>query len=164
MTRSLLLAALLLLPLSAFAQTRIDLGVSVGQQSYQNSQLDPRYLPGVDLTASRNHFAAQVAVEYADVSDVDGHLVAVHGDVLYRIPFARTWLFAIGGGPSYLYSGESVSDFTANAEAELAWQPAKFGVFARVRAYDYSLTAFRAGESGPNGPALYVGARWKLTR
>jgi hypothetical protein len=163
MTRSLALFALLL-PLSAFAQTRIDLGVSVGRQPYRNFVLNPRYLPGFDVLASRNHFAADVAIEYADVSDVDGHLYALHGDVLYRIPFARTWVFAVGGGPSYLYTGETISDFTANAEAELAWQPARFGVFARVRAYDYSLTAFRAGESGPNGPALYLGARWTPRR
>ncbi|MBV8517110.1 MAG: hypothetical protein JO197_06855 [Acidobacteria bacterium] len=164
MTRWLTLSALLLLSLAASAQTRIDLGVSLGQQPYSNTILDPRYLPGVDVTATHNHLVAQLAIEYADISDVDGHLYALHGDALYRIPFASTWSFAIGGGPSYLYSGESVSEFTVNGEAELAWQRDRFGVFGRVRAYDYSLTGFRVRESGPNGPAVYLGARWTLQR
>jgi len=151
---------LLLVALPLSAQTTIDIGAAVGQQSYAASTDDSRVLTGADLLARRGNAGLHVAVEYADLTE-EGALFVFHPDLVYRRPFGSFALMA-GAGPTLMNVGGSGSGLTWNAELELERRFGRVGVFGRVRHYDYGLERDRAGESGPDGPAIYVGVRFQI--
>jgi hypothetical protein len=156
---------LLLLVLAAsaplIAQTRLEVGVSIGQQSYASSADDPRVLTGMDFLAAGNTFGAHVAGEYADLSE-EGALVAVHVDGVYRREWASGFSFLAGAGPSIISIGSS--SLSWNAELEVARRLGRWSILARLRQYDFDLPRDREGEAGPAGPAVYVGTRIALRR
>jgi hypothetical protein len=162
---SLVLATLLLAPLSLFAQTQIDTGVALGRQPYENDLDNPRYLPSLELLVRRNAIGGHVAVEYTDLQDI-GAMVALHLDAIYRR--GERFFFLAGAGPTVVNTGsaanDGTNDVTWNAELEVgrAWRRAE--VFLRARHYDHSHELFRSRPASPNGPAIYVGARFALRR
>jgi hypothetical protein len=151
-----LFLSLLALPLSA--QTVIDVGASVGEQSYESYADDPRILPGVELLARRGAWGLHLAGEYVDLTE-ESALIVVHPDLVYRWTLPAHFAVSIGGGPTLTNVGGSGGGVTWNAELELERRWSRAAVFARVRHYDFGLARSRGGESGPNGPAVYVGFR-----
>ncbi|PYQ26360.1 MAG: hypothetical protein DMF56_24720 [Acidobacteria bacterium] len=157
---------LLLTPLSLFAQTRIDAGVALGRQPYENSLDNPRYLPSADLLVRRHSFGGHVAVEYTDLQDI-GAMVALHLDAIYRHD-GNQFFFLAGAGPTVVNTGSAANygsnivTWNAEVEAGHSWQRAE--VFLRVRQYDHSHELFRSQPASPSGPAIYVGARFALRR
>jgi hypothetical protein len=162
MSRPRLVLALLILLIAATAaaQTRIDAGLSVGQQAYAAQEDDPRYLPGVELLFRRGVWGGQLAADYADLSAAEGPLVAIHTNVVRRFGSDR-WFATIGGGPTWIWRN-SPKDVTWNAAGEVGHAWNRVEVFARLRHYDYELPSFRAGDAGPDGPAFHLGMRFRL--
>jgi len=154
--RPFLLLSLLTFPLSA--QTTIDIGASVGQQPYANPSDDPRYLPGIELLARRGAAGVHLAIEYADLTE-ESALIVIHPDLVYRWTLPAHFAASIGAGPTLTNVGGSGGGLTWNAELELERRWSRAALFARIRQYDFSLERSRGGESGPNGPAVYVGFR-----
>src|SRR5947209_10197312 len=150
--RRVLLLSLLLPVQSLLAQTHIQVGAAVGQQSYESTIDDPRTLTSLEVLALRHNTGLQVAVEYADLSE-EGPLFVVHPDLVYHWPLGPSFGALVGGGPTFAYPGGSGGGLTWNAEVELEYRWSKLAVFARLRQYDYGLPRFREGEAGPNGPA-----------
>jgi hypothetical protein len=148
---------ILALPLSA--QSHRSAGFSVGQQPYENFVDDPRYLPGVEVLLRGRTAGLHVALEYTDLEEVSA-FIALHPDIVARwSPSAHTFVMAGAGPTIYSFGGESLST-TWNAEAEVGVLFGRMEVFARVRYYDFALHQTRGGEDGPDGPAIYAGARW----
>lgn len=145
----------------ALAQTAIDLGAAVGQQSYESSSDDPRVLTSLEILARRGAMGVHMAVEYADLTE-EGALFVFHPDLVYRWALPANVVLMFGGGPTIANVGGSGGGLTWNAELELEKRWRKTALFARVRQYDYGLPRFRAGESGPNGPAVYAGVRFNV--
>lgn len=159
--RSFLAFVLLLIAAAAQAQTHIDVGLSLGEQSYAAHEDNPRHLPGVELLLRRGAWGGHVAVEYADLSVAEGPLVAIHMDAVRRFGSGR-WIATLGLGPTLIVRNNP-KEVVWNAEGELAYGWRRADLFARVRHYDYEAKEFRFGsEAGPSGPALYLGVRFKL--
>lgn len=148
----------LLLPVaSRAAETRVAIGTFIGQQSYRSYLDDPRVLSGLELLVLRAPLGLHVAGEYADV-DEHGALLVEHVDVVYQHALPQHFSLMLGGGPTFVNTGK----VTWNLEGELARRFGRVDVFARVRQFDFELQSERGGESGPNGPAIYVGLRLAL--
>ena len=151
---------LLSLATSLSAQTRIDLGVAVGMQSYESYEDDPRVLTGAEILAQHNALGAQVAFEYADLAFI-GALYVTHADVFYRHALGRRFLLLVGAGPTYVSLDMHGSEITWNAQADVTWRFRRAEVFARLRQYDYDRSS--PGESAsPDGPAVSIGMRFKV--
>lgn len=157
-TLVLLLVALASLPL--FAQTSLDLGVAVGQQSYADTIDDPRILTGAEALVRRGNAGLHVALEYADLSE-EGALLVLHPDLVYRWPLGSFGLTA-GAGATYAYIDGPEGGLTWNAEVELDRRFGRATVFGRVRHYDYELPRRFGFDAGPTGPAVYVGVRFNV--
>ncbi len=140
-----------------------SVGGSVGIQSYQAAVDDPRVLSSIELLARRGNTGVHIAVEYTDLSQ-EGALIAVHPDFIYFQPLGEKVFLSLGAGPTFTAPGTSTFATTWNAELELGVIAGRAEIFGRVRHYDYSLARFREGESGPNGPAIYAGVRFRLGR
>ena len=164
MTRVTLSLALLLTLLSSIslsAQTRIDAGVAIGRQSYAPASGEsPRVLTSLEVLARRGAFGLQVAGEYAD--HPEGALMVVHPDLIYRREFAQRWFALAGAGLTNATIGGAGHRTTWNAEAELGLRSSRSDIFIRVRQFDFKLQRFRQGDLGPDGPAVYVGARFRI--
>src|SRR5881394_1738065 len=96
----------LLLANHLLAQTSIDVGASVGQQSYESSADDPRVLTSLDLLARRGAAGVQIAVDYADLTE-EGALFVFHPDLVYRWALPANVTLMAGGGPTFAYPGGS---------------------------------------------------------
>jgi hypothetical protein len=155
------LPLLLLLASASFAQTRIDAGIAIGSQSYEQSSLSPRVLTSPDVLLVRGTYGLHAALDYADLAEV-GHLFATHVDLVYRRPIGNGFVFLAGAGPTFIQAGDISSDWAANAEVEIGRQWSQAELFARVRYYDFKAEGFREGAS-PKGPALYLGMRFKVS-
>ena len=156
-----LVLVVLLISAAAQAQTHVDIGLSLGQQSYAANEDNPRYLPGIELLVRRGAWGGHVAVEYADLSAAEGPLVAIHTDAVRRFG-SGSWIATLGLGPTLIIRNNP-KEVVWNAEAELAYAWRRADVFARVRHYDYEAQEFRFGrDAGPSGPAAYLGVRFKL--
>lgn len=157
---ALLILLIFLTAAAAPAQTRIDVGLSAGRQSYAALEDDPRYLPGVELLVRRGAWGGHLAADYADLSAAEGPLVAVHTNVVRRFGSDR-WFATLGAGPTWIWRN-SPKDVVWNVagEAGRAWD--RVEVLVRVRHYDYELPAFRARDAGPDGPALCLGIRFRI--
>lgn len=83
----------------------------------------------------------------------------IHPDLVYRWTLPAHFAVSIGAGPTLTNVGGSGGGLTWNAELELERRWSRTAVFAHVRQYDFGLERSRGGESGPNGPAVYVGFR-----
>jgi hypothetical protein len=162
-SRWFLVLLLLSLPTVLNAQTRIDAGIAIGLQSHESSSDSPRVLSSADVLARRGNIGAHLAVEYADLTQL-GAMVATHLNLVYRHALGGHYAFLAGAGPTYVYNGEFDSETTWNAEAELARTWPRTDLFARVRWYDYSFERFRDRPASPNGPAVYLGVRFRLTQ
>jgi hypothetical protein len=158
--QSLFIAFLLVLSVAAAsAQTHMDVGFSVGAQSYEAALDNPRVLTSAEVLVQRRALGFHVAVEYADLSE-EGALIALHPDLVYRL--AGESFFAVAGvGPTFVSPGSGRRK-TWNVEVEAGFRWRRAEVFGRVRQYDYDLMRDRGGESGPNKPAAYVGARFRI--
>src|SRR5436190_19433864 len=100
-----LLTILALLPIQRLAaQVTVDVGVAVGEQSYESSSDDPRVLTSVELLARRGATGVHLALEYADLSE-EGALIVVHPDLVYRWALGSNFAVMIGGGPTYANVG-----------------------------------------------------------
>src|SRR5437870_6735215 len=130
--RRLALIILALLPMQRLvAQTTIDVGVAVGEQSYESTIDDPRVLTSVELLARRGTTGVHLAAEYADLSE-EGALFVIHPDLVYRWALGSSFGAMIGGGPTYANVGGSGGGLTWNAEVELEGRRGRTGIFARV--------------------------------
>lgn len=154
---------LLLSPIIASAQNVVSVGAAIGMQSYQSSIDDPHVLSSLDLLLRRGNAGVHVAVEYADLSE-EGALIVIHPDLVYRQTVGQKGFLLFGAGPTFTSPGTSSFATTWNVELELGKTFGRTDLFARVRQYDYSLPRFREGEAGPKGPAVYIGARFRLGR
>lgn len=155
------LALLFFSSLPLAAQTRVAAGLSIGSQSYAAHEDNPRYLPGLELLVHRRAWGGHLAAEYADLSVGEGPLVAIHTDVVHRIGDDR-FSVLLGAGPTLILRN-SPKDVVWNAEIDASYGWSRAEVFARLRYYDYELEEFRfGGDAGPDGPAVYVGMRFKL--
>jgi hypothetical protein len=154
------LVTLLVVDRVAAQTTAVDIGAAVGRQSYADSLDDPRILTSLDLVARRGSAGIELAVEYADLSE-EGALVVAHPDIVYRWQLPANFALLAGAGPTWVSVGAfDGSQISWNAEIEIERRWRRFALFGRVRQYDYDLPRFR--ESGPDGPAMYVGFRVKM--
>ena len=160
MIRSLVFLLALGFTLPLFAQTRMDAGVFLGQQGYENVSDDPRLLPGVELMLRRDPWNVQLALEYADLTQQSG-LFTTHANVLYRWKLGERFALLAGAGATYLFSETESGRFTGNASGELAYDAGRIEMFARVRSFDFDYSGFRV-HSSPSGPAFYLGARFQI--
>jgi hypothetical protein len=148
------------------AQTKIDAGVAFGLQPYENRGESPRGLPSADLLVRGDALGAHLAVEYTDLPQI-GAMVAVHLDAVYRR--GERDFFLAGAGPTIVNTGSADSNgsnvVTWNAELEVGRAFRRAEVFFRLRQYDYDgIERFRDQPASPNGPAIYIGARFALRR
>lgn len=162
MIRPLILSIVLLAPLPLLAQSRIDAGVSIGQQGYENFSDDPRVLTSIEMLVRRDPIDFQVALEYANLADA-GMLFALHNNVLYRYELGTSLAVMGGVGGTYLNIGTESGRLTWNASAEVAYHWNRAEVFARVRQYDFTVDGFRSHTS-PDGPAVNLGIRFAVRR
>ena len=162
MIRPLVLIVALVVTLSLLAQSRIDAGVSIGQQGYENYSDDPRVLTSIETLMRRDPFNVQVALEYANLADA-GKMFALHNSVLYRYELGSNFAVIGGAGATYLNIGTESGRLTWNASAEVAYHWDRAEVFARVRQYDFTVDGFRSHTS-PEGPAVYLGMRFVVRR
>ena len=161
MMRSLVLAAVFMAA-AVPARAAIDAGFAIGQQRYPGYDDHDKVVSDLDILFRGQRFGLHAVGEYADLTTVDGPLIAVHPDLVYRVPAGKfRWMF--GAGPSFIRVGSTVTETTWNGEAELARAVGKTDLFARVRFYDFSISDTRAGEAGPNGPVISIGVRFRLT-
>lgn len=159
-----LVSLLVLLSLSASAQTTIDAGVFVGQQPYHSFIDDPRVLSGVELLAQRRAVGVHVAGEYADIDDT-GAILVTHADVTYRWRLNDHIFVLAGAGPTFVSGLSGGLNTTGNGELELGYHWPRVEIFARARQFSFSIRESRGGgEAGPRGPAAYVGVRFALRR
>ena len=107
----------------------------------------------------RDPFHAQLALEYADLP-IQGALLTAHANAVYRRPLGERAALLVGAGPTYL-DADTFTEFTWNASVELAYEWRNAEVFARVRQFDYTFFGFR-NDTSPEGPAIHVGARYKV--
>src|SRR3954471_5807317 len=135
----------------------LSIGLSVGQQGYQSNLDNPKIVTGMTLAAERHNVGLEIGGEYADLSAVDGPLIAVHPDLTYRFRGGRGLSVLAGAGPSFIRVGSTVNETTWNAFGELGytWRSTEF--FTRVRQFDFTISDTRNGESGPSGPVISVG-------
>ena len=159
MNRLLLLALLLPSFSSLSAQTRFDIGIAGGMQSYEASEDDPRVLTGAEVMVSRGRLGLYYALEYADLSFA-GAMYANHGGVMYRWPLGGKVSFLAGAGPSYVSVESLGGETTFHAQVELAIRTGRLEWFAKVRQYDYSMSEFRIATASPSGPAVMAGVRF----
>jgi len=87
MSRVALLLLSLLIATASLAQTRIDAGVALGAQPYEESEDSTRVLTGAEVLFQHNSVGLHVAVEYTDLSFGDA-MYAKHFDAIYRHAFA----------------------------------------------------------------------------
>jgi len=141
----------------------LSIGLAVGQQGYQNNLDDKKIVTDLTVAAERRHVGVEVAGQYADLSAVDGPLIAVHPDLTYRFQLPHDFTVLAGAGPSFVRVGSTTNDTTWNAFGEIGytWHSTEF--FTRVRHFDFSISETRAGESGPSGPVISVGARYRFS-
>src|SRR5215212_4352172 len=104
MFRNLLLLSLLFLTTALTAQTRVAVGLAVGQESYESRADDPRVLTGGDVLLRRGAWGGHLAVEYADLTE-ESALIAIHANVIYRQPFGAGFFLLVGGGPTFVSIG-----------------------------------------------------------
>ena len=164
MSRSIAIGlAVLLFATIAAAETRFDAGFTAGQQQYPGDDHN-KVVTEVEVLGLRNNVGMQAALQYADLSVVDGPLLATHVDLVYRLPLGSDFYAMAGAGPSFIRVGSTVTETTWNAFGEIghAWRRAD--LFARVRQFDFNISETRAGEAGPTGPAISIGARFLFKR
>jgi hypothetical protein len=143
------------------AQTRVDAGITAGMQSYETRQFTARVLVGAEVMASRDRLALYYAIEHADLSSA-GSMYASHLGVAYRWPLGRNVAIRAGAGPSYVSVEHLGGEPTWHAQVELGVRTGRLEWFAKVRQYDYTLSAFRVAEASPDGPALLAGVRFTV--
>jgi hypothetical protein len=141
----------------------LSIGLAIGQQGYQSNLDDKKIVTELDVAAEHKHLVLEVAGQYADLSAVDGPLIAVHPDITYRFDLSDRISLVAGAGPSFIRVGGTASETTWNAMGEIGytWRSAVF--FARVRQYDFSISDTRTGEAGPSGPVISLGARFRFS-
>lgn len=161
MLRTFSFFTLILVASSLSAQ--ISAGLAIGQQRYQSAEDNPKVTTDADVLLRRNDFGLHLAVQYADLSTIDGPLIAIHPDLVYRRAFSDNSYVLLGAGPSFIQVGSTMNTMTWNAEGELGLVLRKADVFVRVRQFDFSLSEFRVGEAGPSGPTISIGARFALS-
>jgi len=162
MPRVALLLLSLLIATASLAQTRIDAGVALGAQPYEESEDSTRVLTGAEVLFQHNSIGLHVAVEYTDLSFGDA-MYAKHFDAIYRHAFAGRYSVLVGAGITAIDIQDFDTSSSWNAELELSRRFGNTDVFARVRHYDYEASGFRARVS-PSGPAIYLGVRFGLKR
>lgn len=153
-----LAVALLLLASSLSAQTRIDVGIAGGRQSYETTA---QTLWGPELVLSRGRLALYYNLDQTDTTAARS-IFASHFGFAYGWPIGRSLAFRLGAGPSYVTTGRLGGEPTWHAQAELAMRTGRWEWFAKVRQYDYTLEEFRTGSASPEGPALLGGIRFAL--
>ena len=163
MTRSLLIGMILLVATSTFAETRFDAGFTAGQQQYPGVD-NNKVVTEVELLGLRDDVGVQAALQYADLSIVDGPLLATHVDLVYRLPLGSAFYAMAGAGPAFIRVGSTVTETTWNAFGEIGHASRRADLFARVRQFDFNISETRAGEAGPTGPTISIGARFALKR
>jgi hypothetical protein len=147
------------------AQIRIDLGIAAGRQSYEQPDIDPRFLISPELMLSRGRLALYYSLDQTNLSSDDlrrGTLYASHLGLAYRWPIGSNVAVRAGAGPSYVRATYLGGKPTWHAQAELALRTRRLEWFARVRQYDYTLSEFRVAPASPDGPALLAGVRVTL--
>ncbi|HJQ39116.1 MAG TPA: hypothetical protein VKB93_18415 [Thermoanaerobaculia bacterium] len=153
----LLLLCFLALPLSA--QLHFDAGLAVGMQPQESEADDPKPLVGAEALVHNGRYGVHAAYEYASLTYAGG-ASATHADLVFRHTFANHFSILAGAGPTFVSVFDYGTEFTWNAEAEIA---RRFGrrndIFVRARYYDYEQTGFRDFVS-PSGPAIYLG--WRM--
>jgi hypothetical protein len=77
------------------AQTVIDIGAAVGQQSYESSSDDSRVLTSLEVLARCGALGLHVAAEYADLT-AEGALFVFHPDLVYRWALPARFAVMIG--------------------------------------------------------------------
>jgi hypothetical protein len=143
------------------AEVRIDAGIAAGQQSYESSDDDSRFLIGPEVQLSRGRLALYYALDHADLPFA-GAMFASHFGLAYRWPLGRNFALSAGAGPSYVTIAELGGEPTWHAQAELALRTRQLEWFAKVRHYDYSRSERRVATASPDGPALLAGVRITL--
>src|SRR4051812_26738717 len=141
----------------------LSIGLAIGQQGYQSNLDDKKVVTGLTVAAERHNLGFELTGEYADLSAIDGPLIAFHPDLTYRFRLPHDWTVLGGAGPSIVRVGSTVSETSWNAFGELGytWHSTEF--FTRVRHFDFNLSETRAGEAGPSGPVISVGARYRFS-
>jgi hypothetical protein len=159
MTRSLLLSLLILLissnaiASSAIAQSRIDGGVAIGKQAYENMRNTPSV---VNLDVLFSHF--DLALAYANL-EAHGSMYALHADLVYRRTFGDGFSFLLGGGPTVISIGGHDTHTTVNALGEIGYKY----LYVSVRQFDYHVEGFRQS-TRPKGPVVAAGVRFTLRK
>ena len=141
-----------------------SIGLAIGQQGYQSNLDDKKVVTDLTLAAERHNVGLEVAGQYADLSAIDGPLIAVHPDLTYRFQLPHDFSVLAGAGPSFVRVGSTVTETTWNAFGELGYRWRSTEFFTRVRQFDFSISETRAGEAGPSGPVISVGARYVIHR
>lgn len=155
--RTLFVFLFLSLPLSA--QLHLDAGLAFGMQPQESQADDPKPLVGAEALLHDTRFGVHAAYEYFSLSYAGG-ASATHVDAAYRHAFANRFAMLLGAGPTYVSVFDYGTTVTWNAEAEVARRfGARVDVFLRARYYDYEKSGFRDFVS-PDGPAVYLGARY----
>ena len=113
------------------------------------------------MQLSRGRLALYYALDYADLSSA-GSMYASHLGVAYRWPLGRNLAVRAGAGPSYVTAEHLGGEPTLHAQVELALRTRRLEWFAKVRYYDYGLSAFHVADASPDGPALLAGVRVTL--
>ena len=149
--------AAFLFAMPAFAQVRVEAGVSAGVQPYEREEDDPRVMTGADALIQRGAGGLDVAIDYEDLS-FGGHTFITHLDGVYRREVRPQWKVMLGAGFTHVEISDLSDSNTWNAEVELSRAFGRFEAFARVRQFDFKATGFRA-DASPSGPASYIGLR-----
>jgi hypothetical protein len=157
MTRWILVLVLFLSVTPAFAQTQLGLGASVGTQFFEGDST--RLLGSVDGLLEFGRGGLHIAGDFTDT------VTAVHLDATYRDALGDDFSFMFGAGLTHVEFDADAgggSDRTWNLEVELARRIGRFDAYARLRHYDYRFEQFRNNPLSPSGPAILVGARYRI--
>ena len=147
------------------AQVRIDAGIAAGKQSYEQSDLDSRFLFSPEVLLSRGRLALYYSLDQADLSSADirrGTMFASHLGLAYRWPIRSNVAVRIGAGPSYVTVTYLGGKPRWHAQVELALRTRRLEWFAKLRQYDYTLAELHVADASPDGPALLAGVRVTL--
>lgn len=156
---------MVLLCTSLSAQLRVDVGIAVGQQSFEPEDIGSRLLISPEAMVSRGRLSLYYALDQADLSSDSirrGSMYASHLGLAYRWPIGRDFSIRAGAGPSYVTITYLGGKAAWHAQLELAYRRSRVEWFAKVRHDDYSLSEFHVADASANGPAVLAGVRVTL--